>query len=79
MDIGFKSKDKAKLPDGAEVLSKEISLRVEEIENGFILIKRCEYRFQLGERSDWMSIEKKYFSKTNPVKIDEKPLFEKFE
>ena len=75
----FRSKEENKVPSGCEILKKETRLEVEEIENGFLITKRAEIKYldKKGE-TKWCYPCKKYFCKTNPLKIEEKSLAEKF-
>lgn len=68
----FKEKDKNALPAGAKVIKKTTNIDVEEIENGFLITKRTEVEYQVKDKSytDWKSIYKKYYSKTNPLTIN---------
>jgi hypothetical protein len=67
------SKEQKALPAGAKVLSKETSTRVEEIENGYLVIKNIEYRYETGSgantRTDWLSITKRWYTKEDPLEI----------
>lgn len=78
--VKFQSKEECKeLPVGSKVLSKEKCLEVCEIENGFILKKCCNIKYETKDGMiDWICSEKKYYSKENPIQIDEKPLADKF-
>jgi hypothetical protein len=81
-DASYIPKEVKKLPKGATILSKENRIRVEEIENGFLVIKDTEIKYSLGkDKIDWMYINQKYYSKDNPLTIDLKgiPLSDKFE
>ena len=63
----FKQKEVDNIPKGAKILSKDVSITVEEIENGF-LVCLDEY----GERKGkYESIYKKYFAKENPLSEDD--------
>lgn len=75
----FKSKEDNKIPSG-EILKKETRLEVEEIENGFLVVKSAEVKY-IDENGNiqWHYPCKKYFSKTNPLKIEEKSLADKFD
>lgn len=68
--ISIINKSKKKLPAGAVVESKEISIRIEEIDNGFISVKRIEYKYSMPGKdySDWKTIETKVYSESNPLK-----------
>lgn len=76
-----------KMPKGAKILNKNTRIEVEEIENGF-LISKCfdiKYEYESGTdkevRTDYLYYTKKWFSKTDPleIKIDEKSLADSFE
>lgn len=80
----YREKDKTTIPIDAKILKKSTRISVEEIENGFILVKSIEVEYEVDEENHWKEISKKYFSKTNPLDIDinpigEKSLAEKFE
>lgn len=67
------SKEQKSLPEGARVLHKETSTRVEEIENGYLVCKNIEYRYETGTgnnlRTDWLSITKRWYTKDDPLEI----------
>lgn len=73
----FKSKEVDTIPKGAKILSKDVSITVEEIENGFLIIKSTEIKYQYDKRNDWSYHTKKYFSKENPLEIDMEKISEK--
>jgi|GEM_PF-3976884 len=63
------------MPKGAKILGKETTVEVEQIENGFLIIKRTEvkYAYKTGagdERTDYYWETKKMYSKEDPVKIN---------
>ena len=66
----FKTKEIDTIPVGATILSKDTSLNVEEIENGFLICKNVEVKYEYDKRTDYSYHTKKYFSETNPLKID---------
>lgn len=70
LNASFKGKSKDKLPEGAEKISEEYSLRVEEIENGFIIVKNYDIKYKLGESTDYLYYHKTWFSKENPLSIE---------
>lgn len=61
-----------KIPKGAEVLSTEHNVDVEEIENGFLICKRTTTKYIAPgkEYNDYASTTKKWYSETNPLTID---------
>lgn len=61
-----------KLPKGSVLLSKSLSTTIEEIENGYLICKTTEFNYQKPDRdySDWKSFTQKYYSQTNPIKVD---------
>lgn len=65
-----KEEGKEKIPKDATITSKEVSVTVEEIENGFLIIKRCDIRYkQKGkDYNDYHDYTEKTFSETNPFK-----------
>jgi hypothetical protein len=67
----FVKKTEQTLPEGAKVLSKETSIKVEEIQNGYLLCKSTEIKYQLPKKDyhDYMYLEEKWFSKENPINI----------
>ena len=69
-NISIVNKSKKKLPTGAIVENEEVSIRIEEIDNGFITIKRIEYKYSMPnkEYSDWKTVETKVYSEKNPLK-----------
>jgi len=76
----YKSKEESKIPSSCEILKKEYRIEVEEIENGFLIIKSAEIKYVNEDgNTDWCYPCKKYFSKTNPLKIEEKSLAEQFD
>lgn len=80
----FKSKEVDTIPKGAKILSKDVSITVEEIENGFLVCKSTEVKYEYDKRTDYSYHTKKYFSKDNPLEIDlssigEKSLADNFE
>lgn len=70
-NISFQGKDKPQLPKGAKVIKKTVNTTVEEIENGFIVIKNFDIKYSLGKNSDYLYYNKKVYSETNPIEIKE--------
>lgn len=66
----FKKKEVDSIPEGAKTLSKDVSLSVEEIENGYLVLKSTEIKYQYDGRTDYSYNTKKWFSKDNPLEID---------
>jgi len=59
-----------KIPEGAEILSKETSIRVRKIENGYIIVKTSDVKYQESEgNTNWAYITKEFYSKTDPLEI----------
>ena len=69
--ISFTPKDVYKIPPGAKIISKKLDICVQEIENGFIVKKSYDIKFEHEGSSDYMYYCKKVFSKTNPVEFKE--------
>lgn len=70
-DVSFKGKDKTKLPPGAVILKKSVSITVEEIENGYIMKKSFDIKYSLGKNNDYLYYTKKVYSEDNPIQIKE--------
>ena len=66
----FKSKEVDTIPKGAKILSKDVSITVEEIENGFLVCKSTEFKYEYEKRTDYSYHTKKYYSKDNPLNIN---------
>lgn len=73
----FKSKEVDTIPEGAKILAKDTTLSVEEIENGFLICKSTEKKYQYDGRTDYSYHTKKWFSKDNPLEIDMAAMEEK--
>jgi hypothetical protein len=67
----YDSKEVSTLPEGAEVIKKSHSIRVEEIENGYIVCKSYDIKYTLNGDTDYLYYTKKVFSKDNPIQVDE--------
>jgi hypothetical protein len=70
-DVSFEGKDKTKLPEGAEVVSKRVNITVKEIENGFIIRKNYDIKYVLGDNTDYLYYNKEVYAEENPIKIEE--------
>lgn len=71
-NASFESKTKTKIPKGAEITREDISIRVKEIENGFIISKTYDIRYKHPNSDDtgYEYFTKEWYSKTNPLKIN---------
>ena len=71
-NASFRSKSSESLPKGANVISRDTNVEVEEIENGFLITKRTEIKYKIKDQgyNDYLSIVKKFFSTTNPLQVD---------
>ena len=69
--VSFEGKDKTKIPKGAVEIKRDVRVTVEEIENGFIVKKTFDIKYQLGKSTDYLYYTKKVFSETNPIQIKE--------
>ncbi len=59
------------LPKGGEILNSEKRMRVEEIENGFLICTSYEIKWRNAEgENQYEYFDKKWYSKDNPVTID---------
>lgn len=74
-NIQVKGKTSFKLPKGGKILKKQADLRIEEIENGFLLRKEFEIKWMDKEgQQHWEHFSRTWFSEKNPVQINEKEL-----
>ena len=69
-NASFRAKEKMNLPAKAKILSKKVTLDVEEIENGFLVCKCSDIRYQVGDNTEYCYHTKKWFAKENPLEID---------
>lgn len=80
-----KSKEAPKtLPKGSKILSKSTRITVEEIENGFLMTKNFEikYEYPRGDgtmSTDWTYYDKKWYTKDDPLEITDKSLADAFD
>lgn len=66
------SKDNKKLPKGARIISKDTTVTVKEIENGFITCARTEYRYAMTKEEkygDYLTITREYYTEEDPLEI----------
>ena len=80
----FKSKEENNIPSESKIIKKDVQLEVEEIENGFLILKSIDMKYKDGDSTEYLYKTKKYFSKENPLKInleeiEEKSLADSFE
>lgn len=61
-----------KVPKGAEILKNDVRVDVEEIENGFLIVKNYDIKYTVKGESGYAYYSKKWFSETNPLAIDTK-------
>ena len=73
----FKQKEVDNIPKGSKVLSKDVSITVEEIENGFLVSKSTEVKYEYNKKTDWCYHTKKFYAKENPLEIDMEGLDDK--
>lgn len=78
-------------PDGATILSKNVTTSTEEIENGYLITKSVDGYYKTSKGKDnsnntdnnekWYNYSKKWYSKTDPltIKLDNKSLAESFD
>lgn len=65
-------KDHKKLPKGAKVVSKDTTVTVKEIENGYITCTRTEYRYTMGKEEkypDYLTVTREYYTEEDPLEI----------
>ncbi|ALN97274.1 hypothetical protein BOX09_gp28 [Flavobacterium phage Fpv1] len=82
-EISLEGKKVFKLPKGAVIVSKTENISVKEIENGFILRKSYDIKYQIGDDNNYEYFNKEWYSKENPLKItmpkEEKSLADKLD
>lgn len=62
----FKSKKEFILPKGSTIVSKNCRVTVEEISNGFLIIKSWEISYMDSKKEKhWDYFDQKYYSKEN--------------
>ena len=69
-NASFKTKEIDSIPSGAKILKKDTSVSVEEIENGYLICKNIEVKYEWDKRTDYSYTTKKYFSKENPLEFN---------
>lgn len=67
----FQSKTNVNLPEGAEIIKKDISVRVEEIENGFIVSKSYDIKYSVEGESNYEYFTKQWYTEENPLDVDD--------
>lgn len=67
----FGSKESSSIPEGAKILKKDVRIEVQEIENGFILSKNYDIKYQVDGETNWDYYCKKWFHKENPIDIND--------
>lgn len=67
----FEKKAEVNLPEDAEILKKDVSVRVEEIENGFIVSKAYDIKYRLGDETNYEYYTKRWYTEENPIDIDD--------
>lgn len=65
----FKKKEVDDIPSSAKILSKDVSITVEEIENGFLISKSTEIKYKDNNKTGYSYNTKKFFSKDNPLEL----------
>lgn len=71
-NASYTSKESHGMPDKKNIIKKDTSINVEEIENGFLITKSCDIKYKNEDgNTDYLYITKKIFSEKNPLKIEE--------
>lgn len=69
-NISISSQDKQKkMPEGAQIVTKNVDIRSRKIENGYVLTKSYDIQYELNGEMHWHYVTKEYYSKTNPVEV----------
>mgnify|MGYP000064824263 CR=1 FL=1 len=71
LDVAFEGKDKAKVPEGANIVKKTVNITVKQIENGYIVRKNYDVKYNLGDNTEYLYYTKEVYTKENPIKIEE--------
>lgn len=68
-NASYRQKENKKLPKGAKIISKDVSISVREIENGFVISKSFEIKYNLPNKTDseYFYLTKEFFSENNPL------------
>jgi hypothetical protein len=71
-EASIESKKEFTLPEGATVIKKNSTIRVREIENGFIIIKSYDIQWTPAGDSEtkYDYFSKEWYQKDNPLKIN---------
>lgn len=74
--------EKKEIPSGAIIINKNEDVRVEQIENGFLITKTSDIKYQTkkGGGTEYAYITRKWFSEEDPLTIssDNKELADVF-
>ena len=72
----FSDKEELNIPKGAKIIKEDKTVRVEEIENGFLVSISYDVRYKMkdSKHNDYAYATIKTYSKTNPleIKVDNK-------
>jgi hypothetical protein len=84
MNAEIEGKKTFTLPEGATIVKKSTSIRVREIENGFVICKSYDIQWTPKDSDDtkYDYFTKEWFQKDNPIKINmpnEKSLVDKLD
>ena len=68
-----------KVPKGATIIQEEVSITIKEIENGFLIRKNYDIKYQVSKEksTDYLYYTKEWYTKENPMSIDMKAISEK--
>lgn len=68
-------------PSGAKIISEEITTSTEQIENGYLVCKNYNVKYEVKGETNWTYYSKKWFSKTDPltITINDKSLSDAFD
>jgi len=67
-NVSLTGKETWKLPKGATIVKKDVSIRVEEIENGYIVSKSYDIKWEKDGDTSYDYFTKRWYSEDNPLK-----------
>lgn len=79
--ITSEKKESREPPKGAKILSQTVTTSTEQIENGWLICKNYDIKYQINGDTNWSYYSKKWYSKTDPleVKLTDASLADEFE
>lgn len=69
-NASFESKTKVNIPSEAKIMKKDFTIRVKEIENGYLIEKSYDIKYTYEGDPHYEYYTKTWFSEENPMSID---------